>query len=186
MRIQLLPAALLLLAPVAAFAADPMTPTPLPSGAASASSASSSPAVPAVTPGNLNSEINALKAVFQNTSQCFDDENALKSDLNRKKASLNAEFKGKIPVAFNDLLWQKTSRLNKQHAACVAQYDELGRRFTAIHQTFRTIEPKNQNVKRQKDEVDALKARFLQMQPTAKAYNKAPAKKAADAPEAAE
>ncbi len=182
MRIQLLPAALLLLAPIAAFAADPMTPTPLPAGGSSTPSAAS-PSVPAVTAGNLNSEINALKAVFENTRQCFDDENALKSDLNKKKAALNAEFKGKIPVAFNDLLWQKTSRLNKQHTSCVAQYDELGRRFTGIHQTFRTIEPKNQNVKRQKDEVDALKARFLQMQPTAKAYNKAPAKKAAETAE---
>jgi len=181
MRIQLLPAAFLFLAPVAAFAADPMTPTSLPMG-----SSSSDPSLPVATPGNLNSEINALKAAFENTRQCFDDENALKSDLNKKKAALNAEFKGKIPVAFNDLLWQKTSRINKRHTVCVAQYDELGLRFTSIHQTFRNIEPKNQNVKRQKDEVDGLKARFLQMQPTAKAYNKAPAKKAADAPEAAE
>lgn len=181
MRIQILPAAFLLLAPIAAFAADPMTPTPLPMG-----NSSSDPSLPVATPGNLNSEISALRAAFEDTRRCFEDENALKSDLDKKKASLSAEFKGKIPVAFNDLLWQKTSRLNKRHAACVARYDELGQRFTNIHQTFRNIEPKNQDVKRQRDETNALKARFLQMQRTAKAYNKAPAKKAADAPEAAE
>lgn len=180
MRIKLLPAAFLFLAPVAAFAADPMTPTPLPMG-----NSSSDPSLPAATPGNLNSEINALKAAFENTRRCFDAENELKSDLDKKKASLSAEFKGKIPVAFNDLLWQKTARLNKQHAACVAQYDDLGQRFTNIHQTFRNIEPKNQDVKRQRDETNALKARFFKMRPTAKSY-KAPAKKAADAPEAAE
>lgn len=184
MRITLLPAAFLLLARLPAFAADTMTPTPVTSSPG-APSASPSDSASGPTQKGLNAEIGALKTAFEGVRQCFDERNALKSDLDRKKAALNAEFKGRIPADFNDLLWQKTARLNKQHALCFAQYDDLGKRFTAIHQSFRTIEPKNQNVKRQKDEVDALKARFLQMAPTAKPYNK-PAAAPAAAPETAE
>lgn len=184
MRIQLLPAAVLLFASAPAFPADTMTPTPVTSSPASPASPGSSDSSEASTPKGLNQEVAAVKAAFETTRRCFEEEAALKTDLNRKKAALNAEFKGKIPADFNDLLWRKTARFNKQHALCFAQYDELGKRFTAIHQSFRTIEPKNQNVKRQKEEVDALKARFLQMLPTDKPYNKpAPKKPAAEAAE---
>lgn len=179
MRIQILPAAVLLFASAPGFAADPMPPMPIAAPPSSDSAGGTSAK-------RLNQEIAQVKADFEITRQCLDEENDLKADLAKKKAALNAEYKGKIPVAFNDLLWQKTLRINKQHAACFALYDALGKRFEALHLSFRNIEPKNQNVKRQKDEADALKARFLQMVPTAKPYNKPAAKKAAAAPEAAE
>jgi hypothetical protein len=187
MRIQLLPAVVLLFASVPGFAADTLTPTPITASPSASPSATSSDSANGTSAKSLAQEIALVKADFETTRQCLDEENALKADLAKKKAALNAEYKGKIPVAFNDLLWQKTLRLNKQHASCFALYDALGKRFEALHMSFRTIEPKNQNVKRQKDEVDALKIRFLQMAPTAKAYNKpAAAKKPAAAPEAAE
>ncbi|MDD5304073.1 MAG: hypothetical protein PHS14_13310 [Elusimicrobia bacterium] len=176
MRIPILPAVVLLLVPALGFAADPMTPTPMPPKSALSSEASKTSDSPsgAKAAQSLNQEIRAVTAAFDKTRQCFELEDSLKADLAGKKASLAAEFKGKMPPAFNDLLWQKTQRVAKQHASCFQQYEELGKMFTALHTSFRTIEPKNQNVKKQKDEVDALKEKYLLMMPTAKPYNKTP------------
>lgn len=160
MKIPILPLAALLLAPAFAFAASET-----PAGNKSVQ--------------NLNLEIRGLSAGLDKTRQCFEIEDSFKTDLFKKKAALAAEFKGKIPPSFNDLLWKKTQRISKQHAECFSQYEELGKMFTAVHESFRTIEPKNQNVKKQKDDVDALKEKYLAMMPTAKPRNKMPKPKSA-------
>lgn len=172
---QLLAAAALILVPALGFAQDAPNPPPL-------SVLPSASAVPAgaTPPQQLNAALGEVKTAFASTEECFAQEAWLKDDLAKKKAALTSEFKGAIPVAFNDLLWQKTERINKQHASCFQQYDELGKMFTALHDSFRTIEPKNANVKKQKAEADALNARFLRLVPTAKAYNRPKAKQAGE------
>lgn len=172
---QLLAAAALLLVPALGFAQDAPDPAPL-------SVLPSARAVPAGTtaPQQLNAALGEVKKAFASTQECFAQEAWLKEDLAKKKAALTAEFKGSIPVAFNDLIWQKTERIGRQHANCSQQHDELGKMFAALHDSFRTIEPKNANVKRQKAEADALNARFLRMLPTAKPYNRPKTKQAAE------
>lgn len=170
---QLLAAAAFILVPALGFAQDAPAPPPLsvlPS------------AVPAGTtaPQQLNAALGEVKAAFASTEECFAQEAWLKDDLAKKKAALTAEFKGAIPVSFNDLLWQKTQRINKQHASCFQQYDELGKMFTSLHDRFRTIEPKNANVKKQKAEADDLNARFLRLVPTAKPNNRPKPKQAGE------
>lgn len=171
---RLFAAAVLLLVPALGFSQDAPTPPPL--GVLPSPSA-----VPAGTtaPQQLNAALGEVKTAFASTEECFEQEAWLKNDLAKKKAALEAEFKGAVPVAFNDLLWQKTQRINKQHALCFQKYDELGKLFTSLHDRFRTIEPKNANVKKQKTEADALQARFLQLAPTAKPYNRPPKRKQA-------
>lgn len=120
----------------------------------------------------LNQEIAGMMESYAKTEQCFALEASLQADLGKKKAELAAEFKGKIPVVFDDLLWQKGERIGKQHKACFQQYEALGKRFEDLQNSFRTIEPKSLNVKKQKETVDAQKEKFLLMVPTAKPYNK--------------
>lgn len=120
----------------------------------------------------LNQEIAGMMESYAKTEQCFALEASLQADLAKKKAALAAEFKGKIPVAFDDLLWQKGERIGKQHKACFQQYEALGRLFEALENSFRTIEPKSLNVKKQKETVDAQNEKFLLMVPTAKPHNK--------------
>lgn len=123
----------------------------------------------------LNQEIAGMMESYAKTEQCFALEASLQADLVRKKAELAAEFKGKIPVVFDDLLWQKGERIGRQHKACFQQYEALGRLFEDLQNGFRTIEPKSLNIKKQRETVDAQKEKFLLMVPTAKRYNK-PAK----------
>src|SRR5438445_13485685 len=119
MKIQLLLASFLLAAAASARAADP--------AAAGAPSRPSS--VEAIARAKLHKSIDEMKAVYAKTQQCFELEAELRSELTAKKAQLNAEFKGSIPLAFNDLMWQKATRLEKQHKECAVQYDELGKQF---------------------------------------------------------
>lgn len=110
--------------------------------------------------------------------ECFALENSLKTEAARKRAQLTAEYKGRIPPAFEDLLFQKNERAIKQHKACFAQYEALGRQLGDLDVAFANIEPKSLNVKRQRAAADDLKRKYLALMPTAKPYNKAPAPKA--------
>ena len=141
--------------------------------------AASEAAVASKSAQNLNLQIREATAALGATRQCFDEEASLKTDLFKKKAALTAEFKGKIPPSFNDLLWKKTQRISKKHTECFRQYEELGSMLTAIHESFRTIEPKNLDVKKQKAETDALKEKYLLMMTTTKPNNKMPKPKSA-------
>jgi len=174
MTIECLLAALLLAAPVLSRAADanapPMgTPTGSPSSAPSGTPA---PKGPTTGLAALNSAIDRMMTDYGKTEDCFKTESSLRADLARKKAQLSAEFKGAIPNAFDDLLWQKTARINRWHEFCVQSYDELGRLFESLALSIRTIEPKNTNIKRQVEAVNAQKTKYLQLRPTAKTYNK--------------
>lgn len=163
-----------------------LTPTPTPTGTTSSSPTSAPAAAPAArAPGSgsgpipaLNAAIDQMMAAFGRTEECFKAVSALRADHARKKASLTAEFKGKLPVVFDELLWRKASRINQRQEACVHQYDDLGRMFDSLATSFRTIEPKNTNIKKQTDFVTAQRTKYLAMRPTDKPYNK-PAKAAA-------
>jgi hypothetical protein len=174
MKIECLLAVVLLVAPAAARAADPNPPPPV--AAARPASVESRAYIV------LNKSIGELTAAFDKTQQCFDLEAALRKDSTAKKAQLTAEFKGAVPIAFNDLLWQKTARLEKQHKECAQQYDEMGKHFAALEQAFASVEPPSLNIKKQRALVAEQKEKFFQMQPTAKPYNKGPktTKKAAN------
>lgn len=127
---------------------------------------------------NLDRMIRELTSALDKTEQCLALEASLKSDHAKKKAQLTAEYNGKIPVAFTDLLWQKSERVAKQHKTCFRQYEALGGQITAMDTAFGTIEPKSLNVKRQRTIVDQEKQKYLLMMPTAKPYNRAPKTKA--------
>lgn len=150
----------MLAAPIASRATDPA-----PSAAESAAASK--------TLQNLDRMIRELTPALSKAEQCFALESSLKSDHAKKKAQLTAEYSGKIPVAFTDLLFQKRERVAKQHKVCFQQYEALGGQFEAMDTAFRNIEPKSLNVKRQRATVDQAKQTYLQMAPTAKAYNKA-------------
>ncbi|MBI2385302.1 MAG: hypothetical protein HYV14_04725 [Elusimicrobia bacterium] len=166
MKMTSLLGAVLLLAPALASAADAASPPPpsVPSPSAAASGAATRQA--------LRNSIGGLNAAFDSTQQCLDLEAELKSDLAKKKAALAAEFKGSIPLAFDDLLRQKTQRIEKQHARCFREHDALGKQIETVGQLFGSIEPKSLNVKTERELFDAKKARFLEMMPTAKPYNR--------------
>lgn len=190
-------AVILIAAPTVARASDSnpptytTTPTEAPKPAQSGKVPAATPAPAAVeaaagvrTRQNLDRQIGETMAALAEAEQCVETENSLKGDLAKKKAQLNAEFKGKIPVAFNDLLWAKTQRINKQHAACALQYESVGKLFAALDTAFGTIEPKSLNVSKQRATADAGRQRYLRLLPTARPYNKpAPAKPAAEATE---
>lgn len=150
MKTECLLASVLLAAPVLCRAADVA-----PKGAPSP--------IPA-----LNTSIERLMAAYEKTEDCFQTEASMVLDLAKKKSSLSAEFKGAIPNAFDDLLWQKTARINRWHVFCVQGYEELGRTFEAVGQAMRTIEPKNTNIKKQLELVNAQKMKYLQLRPAAK------------------
>lgn len=147
----------------------------------SQSPSASESAAAARTLQGLDSMLRETTAALAKTEQCFAEESAMKSELGRKRAQLSAEFNGKIPVAFNDLLWQKSERITRQHKACFIQYEAVGRQLSALDLAFANIEPKSLNVKRQRTAADQEKAKYLRMMPTAKPYNKAPKAKAAGA-----
>lgn len=177
-------AVFLLAAPAASLASDsaPPTYTTTPTTvqpAAGRAAPAPQPSAPESAAGartlqRLNSQIGELSAALAKTQECFALEGALKSDLARKKAQLAAEFKGKIPPSFDDLLWKKNDRINKQHKTCFLLYEAAGRQFTAMDASFGSIEPKSLNVKKQRASVDELKRKYLLLMPTAKPYNRAP------------
>jgi hypothetical protein len=160
MKIQLFLAAILLAAPAFAHAADPGAPSPPAVGRPSS--------LEAAGLAGLNKQIDDMKVVFAKTQQCFTLETELRSDLTAKKAELNSEFKGAIPLAFNDMLWQKATRVDKQHKECAVQYDELGKNFELLEHAFQTIYPPSLNIKKQRALVAETKEKFFSMQPTAK------------------
>ena len=182
--------AVLLSAPFAARAADsPPTYTPTPTtvqpntsaGAAPSPQASASESAAAArTLKALDAQLRDLAAARAGAEQCFALEASLKGDLARKKAQLSAEFKGKIPASFDDFLWQKNERINKQHKTCFLQYEALGRQLGAMDVAFASIEPKSLGVKRQRAAADQEKQKYLRMVPTAKPYNRPKAKTGAN------
>lgn len=187
MKINSLLVVALIAAPIASRATDPAPPTftntsaeparPVTTTRAAAPSQAPSAAESAAasrTLQNLDRMIRELTPVVSKAEQCFALEASLKSDHAKKKAQLTAEYNGKIPAAFNDLLWQKNARIAKQHKVCFQQYEALGGQFAAMDTAFRSIEPKSLNVKRQRTIVDQEKQKYLQMAPTAKPYNKTP------------
>ncbi len=94
----------------------------------------------------MNKSIAEMMVAFDKTQQCFELMNSLRADYARKKAELYSEFKGAIPIAFDDLLAQKAARINKQHKACVQQYDAMGLQLESLMMPFRTIDPKSLNI----------------------------------------
>ncbi len=126
---------------------------------------------------SLNKSIVEMTSAYDKTEQCVEREAGFKADLARKKSELAAEFKGQVPNAFTDLLWQKTARINKQHALCVQQSEELARASEAFDLTYRSFEPKTPAVKRQVEALDARKKKLQMMQPAAKASGKTAAPK---------
>lgn len=130
----------------------------------------------------LDAQLRDSGSALGKTEECFALETSLKNDASRKRAELGAEYKGRIPPAFEDLLFQKSERAVKQHKACFAQYEAVGRQLAALDVAFANIEPKSLNVKRQRAAADEQKRKYLLLVPTAKPYNKAPAPKAAGAP----
>lgn len=156
MKTECLLAVLLLAYPLLGHAADASAPAP----AARAPGTNSLAA--------LNAGVEQMMAAYAKTTDCLRVAAALRADLDAKRASLSAEFKGAIPIAFDDLLWQKTARINRTHQNCVQQYDALGRQFEALEMAIRVFEPKSTNIKRQTDLVAAQKSKFLALRPTTK------------------
>lgn len=180
--------AVLLAAPFAASAADtPPTHTPTPTTVQPNTSPGTAPAAPAAASESagaartlkaLDAQLRDLASSRAATEQCFALEASLKGDLARKKAQLSAEFKGRIPASFDDFLWQKNERINKQHKTCFLQYEALGRQLAAMDTAFATIEPKSLDVKRQRAEAEQEKQKYLRMVATAKPNNRPKAKTA--------
>ena len=180
----------LIAAPIVSRATDPAPPTftntsadpakPVTTTRATTSQAPSAAesAAASKTLQNLDRLIRELTSSLSKTEQCFALEASLKSDHAKKKAQLTAEYNGKIPAAFTDLLWQKSERIARQHKVCFQQYEALGAQFTAMNTSFGTIEPKSLNIKRHRASVEQAKQTYLQMVPTTKPYNKAPKPKA--------
>ncbi len=115
----------------------------------------------------LDQEIRDMLTDFRKTEDCFAFEKSLVDDLDAKRASLSAEYKGKIPAEFSNVLWRKTERINKQHPACILQYEDLGKKLVTLQAHLRNIEPKSLNVKRQKAIIDAQNVKYRGMQPSA-------------------
>lgn len=185
-KIECLLVVAMLAVPIASRATDPVPPTftntsaepvkpvtTTPAVAASQAPSAAESAAASRTLQNLDRLSRELTTALSKAEQCFALEASLKSDHAKKKAQLTAEYNGKIPAAFNDLLWQKNERVAKQHKVCFQQYEALGAQFSAMDNAFRSIEPKSLNIKRQRATVDKAKQTYLQMAPTAKAYNKA-------------
>ncbi len=175
MKNMILPAFLLLLSPLFVHAADAVAPDPAgnsqdPAAAQAKSKRMTSAESAALA--DLNKNMKDTSVLHAKTQACFDLENSLRSDLTRKRAELNAEFHGKTPNEFVEMLSRKQLRLERQHKACAQQYDDLGKAYEALMQWFRGYEPKTLNVKKQKALVDEQKEKYLLMQPTAKPYNK--------------
>lgn len=162
-------AAFLAFSPAPSFAADPIFPA-TPGG--TTAPATAAPTVPQ-TEQTLAREIGDIRAEVGRTADCLELESGFKADLAKKKAGLSAEFKGKIPVSFNDLLWQKSLRINKQHALCFRQYDALGKQFEAMSSAFRDFDLKKPALKKQKELFDEQKAKYMLMLPTDKPHAKA-------------
>lgn len=156
MKTKCLLAVVLLLPPLFGHAADASAPAP----AARAPGTNSLAA--------LNSGVEQMMSAYAKTTDCLRVEAALRADLEAKRAALSAEFKGKIPIAFDELLWQKTARINRTHQNCVQQYDALGHQLEALELSIQIFEPKSTNIKRQTDLVAAQKAKFLALRPTPK------------------
>lgn len=123
------------------------------------------------TEAALNKSIEELRGAFAATQQCFETEASLRADRARKQAQLSAEFKGKIPPVFNDLLWAKTERIARQHQVCVQRHDDLGRQFDSLLPSFQMYAPKGLDVEKQRALVDALWTKYRQMRPPAKPPN---------------
>jgi hypothetical protein len=104
----------------------------------------------------LNKSIDDLEGAWGGVNQCYAFEASLKTDLARKKSALAAEFDGKVPHEFDDLLWRRTERIAKQHQACVQQHIDFDKQVVTVAQSFRGFELRNYRTKKQLDKVNAM------------------------------
>ncbi len=158
-------AVILALAPALAFAVDPhnLTNTPLPQNADAYQSAPSS---------SRHVSLSELNASFAKTKSCYELESALRADHAAKRAAYTTEFKGKVPLAFTDVLTSKAERIDRQHKICYRQYAELGGLFAAIQQGMRGEDASKPEFKKKRLQIHLLKEQFHRMQPTTKQYNR--------------
>jgi hypothetical protein len=175
MKNMILPA-FLLLSPLFSGAAQLLPPGPPPDSTAQSSDSGNQtsgnrPAAASALAG-LNKAMSETAARHAKTEACFELEGSLKAAVDKKRAEINAEFRGKTPDEFIELLSRKQQRFERQHKTCAVLYEQLGKDYEALMLWFRNYEPKSLNVKKQKAMVDEQKEKFLLMQPTAKPYNK--------------
>ena len=164
-------AAVFILLPAFALASDPILP-PLTTPGSDAKSAPAAAGRSGQLPSQLqalNQMIATVKSDLDKTQQCFETEAALQADLKRKKAQLDAEFKGAVPIAFNDMLWQKSSRAARQHKTCFQLYEGVGKQFEEVDTFFaNSIGVRKQ----QREIIEADKERFAQMAPVPRRFSK--------------
>ena len=165
MKITILLASVLIVAPILSLAEDPVVPAVAPRKLNPAETAAI---------GALNKAMNETAATHAKTQQCFELNSSLKSELAHKKTELAAEYKGKIPSEFDDLFMQKQLRIERQHKTCAQLYEDLGKQYESLMLWFRNVEPKSLNVKKQKAQMDAQKEKYLKMLPTTKTNNTGP------------
>lgn len=140
---------------------DPTAPRP----------ASPAPAAPAASTGRdpvgaqLKELISQSSADFADTRDCFALEDALRREYDAKRAAIGAEFKGKIPLPFEDFFAQKTERIRRLHKTCFQKYESLGQTYERIYQQFRSVDLTVAANRRLKEDVDRKQKIFLQLQP---------------------
>jgi hypothetical protein len=153
MKISSLLAAVFLAAPVSGRAADPMPSAP-PAQSAAQSQSRTVNEVNALA--SLNKAIDDLEDAWGGVNKCLAFEASLKTDLSRKEAALAAEFNGKVPLEFQDVIYKRTERIVKQHQICVQQHVDFDRQVGAVVQSFHGFELRNYRPKKQLEKVNAL------------------------------
>ena len=106
-----------------------------------------------------------MMGAMAKAERCFNAETALTESFARKKRELAAEFGGKIPSSFDDLLWTRTQRLSRQHAECVRSHAEVSRLLDEAYATLRHTVPVSPNYKAQKAKIDVQKDKVQKMLP---------------------
>lgn len=106
-----------------------------------------------------------MMASLAKTERCFNGETEMAAALARKNKELAAEFGGKIPVAFADLQFARSQRLNRQHTECVNAHAETSRLLGEAFGTLRHSVPVSPNYKAQKVKLDAANEKVRRLLP---------------------
>lgn len=109
----------------------------------------------------LDKEIAAVAASVSDAAGCFERINEYKADHAETRRRLNAEHKGSIPAAFNDLLWMKSNRVTRARKRCVDRNVEIGKRIDDVQRLFVSMYPPSPNAKAQRAKLNEIKKRHL-------------------------